>query len=69
MKEAGYENGFTTSILVFSGEANTQTAEIVQAYLREIGIALKVEIVETSAYWDINWKRKTWFILRFMGML
>ena len=41
MKEAGYENGFTTSILVFSGEANTQTAEIVQAYLREIGIEFK----------------------------
>lgn len=56
MKEAGYENGFTTSILVFSGEANTQTAEIVQAYLREIGIDLKVEIVETSAYWDITEK-------------
>ena len=56
MKEAGYEKGFTTSILVFSGEANTQTAEIVQAYLREIGIDLKVEIVETSAYWDITEK-------------
>ena len=56
MKEAWVENWFTTSILVFSGEANTQTAEIVQAYLREIGIALKVEIVETSAYWDITEK-------------
>ena len=54
MKEAGYENGFTTSILVFSGEANTQTAEIVQAYLKEIGIDLKIEIVEVSAYWDMT---------------
>ena len=54
MKEAGYENEFTTSILVFSGEANTQTAEIVQAYLKEIGIDLKIEIVEVSAYWDMT---------------
>ena len=54
MKEAGYENGFTTSILVFSGEANTQTAEIVQAYLKEIGIDLKIEIVEVSVYWDMT---------------
>ena len=54
MKEAGYENGFTTSILVFSGEANTQTAEIVQAYLKEIGIDLKIEIVEVSTYWDMT---------------
>lgn len=54
MKEAGYENGFTTSMLVFSGEANTQTAEIVQAYLKEIGIDLKIEIVEVSAYWDMT---------------
>lgn len=54
MKEAGYENGFTTSILVFSEEANTQTAEIVQAYLKEIGIDLKIEIVEVSAYWDMT---------------
>lgn len=54
MKEAGYENGFTTSILVFSGEVNTQTAEIVQAYLKEIGIDLKIEIVEVSAYWDMT---------------
>lgn len=56
MKEAGYENGFTTSILVFSGEANTQTAEIVQAYLKEIGIDLKVETVETGTYWDMTEK-------------
>ena len=56
MKEAGYEDGFTTSILVFGGEANTQTAEILQAYLKEIGITLKIEVVEVSAYWDITEK-------------
>ena len=39
---------------MFSGEANTQTAEIVQAYLKEIGIDLKIEIVEVSAYWDMT---------------
>ena len=50
MKEAGYENGFTTSILVFSGEANTQTAEIVQAYLKEIGIDMTIETLEWGTY-------------------
>ena len=58
MKEAGYENGFTTSILVFGGEASTQTAEILQAYLKEIGIDLKIEVVEISAYWDMTEKGK-----------
>lgn len=56
MKEAGYEDGFTTSILVFGGEANTQTAEILQAYLKEIGITLNIEVVEVSAYWDMTEK-------------
>lgn len=56
MKEAGYENGFTASILAFGGEANSQTAEIIQAYLKEIGIILKVELVEVSAYWDMTEK-------------
>lgn len=55
-KEAGYENGFTASILAFGGEANSQTAEIIQAYLKEIGIILKVELVEVSAYWDMTEK-------------
>ena len=32
----------------------SQTAEIVQAYLKEIGIDLKIEIVEVSAYWDMT---------------
>lgn len=59
MKEAGYENGFKTSILVFGGEANTQTAEILQAYLKEIGIDLRIDVVEVSAYWDATEKRKT----------
>ena len=56
MKEAGYENGFKTSILVFGGEANTQTAEILQAYLKEIGIDLRIDVVEVSAYWDATEK-------------
>ena len=56
LKEAGYENGFKTSILVFGGEANTQTAEILQAYLKEIGIDLRIDVVEVSAYWDATEK-------------
>ena len=56
MKEAGYENGFTATIVSSGGEANSQTAEILQAYLKEIGIDLKVEMVEASAYYDITEK-------------
>lgn len=56
MKEAGYENGFKTSIYVMGGESDKQTAEIVQANLKEIGIDLTINVVESSAYWDLTSK-------------
>ena len=33
---------------------NTQTAEIIQANLREVGINVKIEVVEASAFLDIT---------------
>lgn len=54
LKEAGYENGFNTSIVLRAGELNTQTAEIIQANLREVGINVKIEVVEASTFLDIT---------------
>ncbi|MGL5054942.1 MAG: glutathione ABC transporter substrate-binding protein [Fusobacteriaceae bacterium] len=56
MKEAGLENGFTSSIYVMGGEADKQTAEIVQADLKKIGIDLKILVTESSSYWDLTAK-------------
>jgi peptide/nickel transport system substrate-binding protein len=52
MKEAGYEKGFKANIYSLGGEADRQTAEIIQANLKEIGIDLAINVVENSAYWD-----------------
>lgn len=54
MKEAGYENGFKSNIYTLGGEADKQTAEIIQANLKEIGIDLAINITENSAYWDLT---------------
>ncbi|MGL5579316.1 MAG: ABC transporter substrate-binding protein [Fusobacteriaceae bacterium] len=54
MKEAGLENGFTASVYIMGGEADKQTAEIIQADLKKIGIDLKILVTESSAYWDIT---------------
>lgn len=54
LKEAGYENGFDTSIVLRGGDINQQTAEIIQANLRDIGINAKIEILESSAFLDFT---------------
>lgn len=54
MKEAGYENGFSATIFTLGGEADKQTAEIIQANLKEIGIDLAINVTESSAYWDLT---------------
>lgn len=54
LKEAGYENGFETTIMIRGGEINTQTAEIIQAYLKEIGVNLKIEVLESSTFLDLT---------------
>lgn len=52
--EAGYPNGFDTAVVLRGGEINTQTAEIIQSNLRDIGINLKIEVLESSAFLDIT---------------
>lgn len=51
LAEAGYPNGFDTSILVFNDQRN-RTAQILQASFGEIGINLKIEMVEKGAFYD-----------------
>ncbi|MGL4981112.1 MAG: glutathione ABC transporter substrate-binding protein [Fusobacteriaceae bacterium] len=56
LKEAGLEGGFTASVYTMGGEADKQTAEIIQSDLKKIGIDLKILVTESSAYWDLTAK-------------
>ncbi len=50
MAEAGYADGFETSIWVNENTQRIEIAEIAQAQLAEIGITLNIEILEWAAY-------------------
>lgn len=50
LKEAGYENGFTTSIWTNDNPVRVRIAEIVQGQLKEVGIDAKIEQLEWGAY-------------------
>lgn len=50
LKEAGFENGFKTTIWTNDNPVRVTIAEIVQGQLKEIGIDAKVEQVEWGAY-------------------
>lgn len=52
MKEAGYENGFTTTIWTNDNQQRMDIAEIVQNQLRAINIDTTVKVVEWGAYLD-----------------
>ena len=52
MKEAGFENGFKTSIWTNDSPVRVRIAEIVQAQLKEIGIEANIEVVEWGAFLD-----------------
>ncbi|MCQ4922713.1 glutathione ABC transporter substrate-binding protein [Tissierella carlieri] len=52
LKEAGYENGFQTTIWTNDKPERVRIAEIVQAKLKEVGIEAKIEQVEWGAYLD-----------------
>ena len=53
LKEAGYVDGFSVTILT-NDRTTTETAEFVQAQLSEIGIDLEIERLETGAYLEIT---------------
>ena len=52
LKEAGHANGFTTSMLVFTGYSSTwaDVIDLVTNYLREVGINVQIQNKEYGAY-------------------
>ncbi|SHJ99502.1 glutathione ABC transporter substrate-binding protein [Paramaledivibacter caminithermalis] len=50
LKEAGYENGFQTTIWTNDNPVRMQIAQIVQAQLKEIGIDVAIEPLEWGSY-------------------
>ena len=50
LKKSGYENGLTVEITYHSNQVSEQIAQIMQAQLKEIGIELKVNPLEWSAF-------------------
>ncbi|SDK30304.1 glutathione ABC transporter substrate-binding protein [Alkalibacterium thalassium] len=50
LAEAGYEDGFSTTIWTNDNQDRIDTATAVQAQLAEIGIDVEIEIVEWGAY-------------------
>jgi peptide/nickel transport system substrate-binding protein len=52
LKEAGFENGFKTSIWTNDNPVRVRISEIVQAQLKEVGIDANIEVVEWGAFLD-----------------
>ncbi|MBB5174050.1 glutathione ABC transporter substrate-binding protein [Texcoconibacillus texcoconensis] len=52
LAEAGYENGFETTIWTNDSRDRQDIAEIVQSQLSEIGIGIDIEVMEWGAYLD-----------------
>ncbi len=50
LTEAGYADGLTTNIWVSDSQANVETAEILQAFLSEVGITTEIKVLEWGAY-------------------
>lgn len=52
MQEAGYTEGFKTSIWTNDNPVRVQIAQVLQAQLRQIGIDMSIEVVEWGAFLD-----------------
>ncbi|MGI9273232.1 MAG: glutathione ABC transporter substrate-binding protein [Endozoicomonas sp.] len=52
MTEAGYENGFKTTLWVSDNPVRIQIAQVIQAQLREIGIDMSIDVVEWGTFLD-----------------
>lgn len=52
LKEAGYENGFKTSIWTNEKKERVDMATIMQSQLKEVGIDAEIKILEWGAYLD-----------------
>jgi len=54
LAEAGFPNGFSTSIILNETAQRIDTAEIVQNMLRQVGVNVDVRIIEWAAYLDMT---------------
>lgn len=52
LAEAGYPDGFTTSMWVSDSPVAVQMAQVIQAQLRQVGILMAIEVVEWGAFLD-----------------
>ena len=50
LAEAGYPDGFSTSIIAQSSEQYKMLCEAIQSYLREIGIELSIDMADEARY-------------------
>ncbi len=50
LAEAGYPDGFSTTIWTNDNRQRMDTAEVVQAQLKEIGVEVEIEVLEWGAY-------------------
>ncbi|MFD1736979.1 glutathione ABC transporter substrate-binding protein [Bacillus salitolerans] len=50
LKEAGFENGFKTTIWTNDNKARMDVAEVVQSQLKGIGVEVEIKVVEWGAY-------------------
>ncbi|MCZ8515111.1 glutathione ABC transporter substrate-binding protein [Paenibacillus filicis] len=56
LAEAGYPNGFKTSLVTDDRKERINVAEVIQSQLKGIGIELEVKVMEYGAYLDITGK-------------
>jgi peptide/nickel transport system substrate-binding protein len=56
LAEAGYPNGFNTTVSFDQRPVRTDTAEIMQNMLRQVGVNVEIKILEWGAYLDMSAK-------------
>jgi peptide/nickel transport system substrate-binding protein len=60
LADAGYPNGFSVNLKVLSNPSTRRTAEILVAQLAEVGIKVKLEVLETAQWLDIVFRHKNY---------
>ncbi|MDR2068861.1 MAG: ABC transporter substrate-binding protein [Spirochaetaceae bacterium] len=52
LAQAGYPNGFTTSLWVNNNQERVEVSTAIVDMLREVGITARLEVMEAGAFWD-----------------
>ena len=50
LKEAGYENGLKTSIIIENNEQNSVLCETLKSYLADVGIDMDIDLADSARY-------------------